>query len=123
MQDVLEQVVPSAEALMDETAAFRKLASSVNNCRDKASRVEVWTSDSCRRFWEVHRDNIIVILMDASINHPNTPGYVERHTHTDVVYDELSGILALDNVVKRRPRTGTDSNRTEQGGACPRKTR
>ena len=98
MQDVLEQVVPSAEALMDETAAFRKLASSVNNCRGMASRVEVWTSDSCRHFWEVHRDNIIVILMDAAMNHPNTAGYVERHTHTDVVYDELSGILALDNV-------------------------
>jgi hypothetical protein len=98
LRAVLEQVVPPAGALMDETAAFRIVASSANDCRRKASFVEVWKGDPCRHFWDDQRTNIIGVLFAAALDHPDEAGYVNRHTHTDQVYDELVGILASANV-------------------------
>jgi hypothetical protein len=98
LRAVLDQVVPPAGVLMDETAAFRIVASSANDCRRKASFVEVWKGDPCLCFWRGQRKNIIGILMEGALDHPGEAGYVARHTHTDEVYDELFGILASANV-------------------------
>ena len=100
LQAVLDQAVPSADALMTETAEYRRLYSSASKaaqCREKSSRLEVWRSDDCRSFWKAQRTRIINVLKDAAINHPDVDGYVESNTHTDDVYAELSGILARSN--------------------------
>ena len=100
LQAVLDQAVPSADALMTETAEYRHLYSSASKAaqsREKSSRVEVWRSDDCRSFWKAQRTRIINVIKDAAINHPDVDGYVESNTHTDDVYAELSGILARSN--------------------------
>ena len=74
LRAVLDQVVPPAGALMDETAAFRSVASSANNCRRKASTVEVWKGDPCRRFWDDQRKSIIRVLLTSALDHPDQAG-------------------------------------------------